>query len=1134
MDKLKWKFISAIILLFFVHNLFAQNTAIDLSLRNVTLKQFIAAVEEKTEYTFMLDNTIDQTQLVTVEVKQENIQTILRKALGTQKYTYEIAGKQIILKPKNATASATPKKITGKVTDEHGEPVIGANIAVKGLAVGTVTGFEGEFTLDVPEHGTLHISYIGYRSLDLPITNKTTLNIRLQEDTEQLNEVVVIGYGTQKKVNLTGSVTSVKMDEVLGNRPVTSLPGALMGNVPGLILSGNSGEPGAGYNLKVRGTSSINGGDPLILVDNVPMNISDINPEDIESVSVLKDASAAAVYGARAAFGVILVTTKKSQKEQKNRFSYSAKLSLSQPQELPRRATPFQTITAAKDAGYVTMWTAQDVDTWLDLLNQYNTTPSLYPDGYAMVDGTRYSLRETDLTRDMMENFGTQQIHDFSVSGGSEKSAYRISLGVLDEDGILRTGKDSYSRYNISSFLSMDVAKWMTAQLSILYSRSKKSDPYNLKFNGKDVWSQSVYAPSFYPTDGMEIDGVYSPFVTPRHILEVAVPDKQKVNRLNVLGRIILSPVKGLTVTGEYSINHTFESVTNYQKHIPNFADGMAFNSMPSSVTQSTYKETKKKTEYNALNIFTTYNAKIKDHDFTLTGGINSEYSNYENLWASRVQMINDELPSIGQGVGLTTAGDDFSEYAIFGLFYRANYSYKNKYLFEASGRYDGSSKFPENNRFGFFPSFSAGWRISEEPFMKEWGSILSNLKIRASWGSIGNQNIDPYSYTPGMESFLADWIVNGQKATTLKSPALVRSNFTWEEVRTTNGGIDIGLLEGKFNGSFDLFRRETLRMLGPGADYPAVVGAAAPLQNSANMLTKGWELQLSWHDKIGNVAYNIGFNISDYKSKITKFKNDTKILTDHYEGETLGEIWGYVTDRYYTEDDFVEGTLKTTAAGELTGGTLKPGIPKVKGYSPNPGDILYKYPDENGDIWSSSNTYDDPGSKRIIGNSSFRYVYGIQASAEWKGFSLSLLLQGVGKRQVWLKNSAVMPYTTNWYIGLNDYQLDYWTPRNTDAFYPRLYQSAGYNTAANSQVQTKYLLDASYLDIKSIVLSYDLSRAIISKARLDNVTFFVNGENLWSFNHFPKGLHPDSKTRAEGAIYPVMRMFTAGLNIAF
>jgi len=965
------------------------------------------------------------------------------------------------------------------------------------------------------------------------VGNQTSINVAMEEETIGIEEVVAVGYGTQKKVNLTGAVSSVKMEEVLGNRPVSSITAALMGNLPGLILSGNSGEPGSGYNIKIRGTSSINGGDPLILVDNVPMNITDINPEDIESVSVLKDASAAAVYGARAAFGVILVTTKKSENDKPNKFSYSSKISFSRPQELAKRATPLQTVTGIKDAGYVSVWTGQDVAPWIDLLTEYENNPSLYPEGYAIENGTRYSLRATDMTKDLIQNFGMKQIHDFSVTGGSAKSAYRLSLGILDEDGIIISGKDSYRRFNVSSFISTDVASWMTAQLSLLYSNGKKKDPFVSTFT-RDVWTQSVYTPSFYPTGGMEYDGEYRSFATPRNIMEIVVPNLSRTNKWNLTGRVILKPLKGLDITGEYSLNQAYESYTEFKKPVTNFMDGMTFGPVTSNITQSTYKETKKQTDYNALNIFATYNQRIEEHEFTLTAGINSEHSYYEDLWANRLGMINNDLPSIGQGVGLITAGDDFTEYTIFGAFYRLNYAFKDKYLLEASGRYDGSSKFPENNRFGFFPSFSAGWRISEEGFINVIKPVVSNLKLRASWGSIGNQNIDPYQYTPGMESFLASWILNGQKATSLKSPALVRSNFTWEEVRTANGGIDVGILDNKLNTSFDIFRRTTLNMLGPGADYPSVVGAAAPLQNAADMQTNGWELQVSWRDKAGEVSYGLGFNLSDNKSKITKFNNDTKILSAHYEGETLGEIWGYVFDRFYTDEDFVEGTLKTTAAGELTGGTLKQGIPKVKGYNPNPGDILYKFPDENGDIWSSANTADDPGSKRIIGNSSYRYVFGINADVEWKGFSLYVLLQGVGKRDVWLKNNTVIPYSTNWHIGLFDYQLDYWTPERTDAFYARIYQSAGYNTAANNQVNTRYLLDASYLDVKSVVLSYDLPKSLVSKMNLDKVTFFVNGENLWSFNYFPDGMHPDTKVRGEGSTYPVMRMFTGGLNITF
>jgi TonB-linked SusC/RagA family outer membrane protein len=1025
------------------------------------------------------------------------------------------------------------KKITGVVTDNNGEAITGATIKVRETSVGTSSGINGEFELTVPLDGILEISYIGYDSQEVSIAGQNIFNIRLTEKTESLEEVVVVGYGLQKKVNLTGAVTSVNMEEVIGNRPVSSVASALLGNVPGLTISGNTGEPGSGYNIQVRGVSSINGGSPLVLVDNVAMSMEDLNPEDIESVSVLKDASASAIYGARAAFGVILITTKKAEKEQKNRFNYSAKLSLSSPQSLGKRATPFQTVKGLKDAGYTSTWTGQNIETWFEQLALYAENPSLFPEGYSNVDGVYYSLRESDPTRDLMDDFGTLQIHDFSFSGGSSKSAYRISLGYMDENGIVATDKDRYRRYNLSSFISMDVASWITTQLSLLYSNGKKTNPSSASF-ARDIWTQSIYTPSYYPTGGMEFDGVYYPFANPRNILDFTIPNELSTNRINLMGRILLKPVKDLTVTGEYSMNHIYEWTPNYRRPITTLADGMTYGKLTSNITESTYRQTKRQTDYQALNLFATYSKIITDHEITVTAGINSEHSYYEDLWAQRLGMINEELPSIGQGVGLITAGDDFSEYAIFGAFYRLNYAFKDRYLFETSGRYDGSSKFPEDNRFGFFPSFSVGWRISEESFMENIKPVVSNLKLRGSWGSIGNQNIDPYSYTPGMEAYLANWLTNGQRPTSLRPPALVRANFTWEEVRTTNAGIDAGLFNNKFNASFDIFRRQTLNMLGPGADYPSVIGAAAPLQNAADMETNGWELQLSWHDKAGDVSYNLGFNISDNRSKITKFNNEAKLLSDHYVGKTIGEIWGYVFDRFYTADDFVEGTLKTTAAGELTGGTLKDGIPKIRGSNPNPGDVLFKYPDENGDIWNSSNTLDDPGSRRIIGNSSYRYVYGFNADVSWKGFSLSVLLQGTGKRHVWQKNSSIIPYTSNYFVSLFDYQLDYWTPENTQAYYPRIYQSAGYNTGNNTNVSDRYLLDASCLDIKSAVLSYDLPKTLITKIKLERVTFFINGENLWSFNHFPDGIHPDNQDKGQGATYPIMRKFTGGLNITF
>lgn len=1061
------------------------------------------------------------------------IQTVLFLVLLNSAYLTIHAVEIVSLQPVESILALEiqQKSVKGRVVDNNGDPLVGVTITVVGTTRGVVTGNDGTYSIEATPTDKLAFSFIGMKKQEISVENQLTINVTLMEDSQQIEDVVVVGYGTQKKVNLTGAVSSVKMDEVIGNRPVTFATTALMGSVPGLVFSGFSGEPGSRYNINIRGTSSINGSQPLVLVDNVPMDLAYVNPEDIESVSVLKDASASAVYGARAAFGVILVTTKKSDKDRPNKFSYSTKISLSNPQELAKRASPLQTVQAMKDAGWKTLWVAgQDIDRWIELLNEYNANPSLYPDGYTRDKNIPYQLKETDVTRDMMANFGIQKIHDFSVSGGSSKSSYRISLGILDDDGILVTNKDKYTRNSVSAFLNTDVAKWLTTEVSLLYTNSKKSDPTDFTA-ARNMWSSSLFQPSFHPVGGMETDDGYKYFSTPRSLLEIAIPDVSKSDRMNLLGRVILKPIEGLNITGEYSLSNFFGSNTRFRKPIRNIIDGMTLDILPSNVTQSSYNEQKLKTVYNAMNLFATYSKAIQNHNFTLMAGINSEHNDDESLTANRIQMINDELPSIGQGVGLITANDGFSEYSLFGTFYRINYSFMDRYLIEASGRYDGSSKFPKSQRFGFFPSFSAGWRINEESFMDFLKDVISNLKLRASWGSIGNQNIDPFQYTPGMQSILANWLINDQKPTSLNPPALVRSNFTWEEVRTLNFGLDFGFFNQKLNGSFDIFNRETLNMLARGLEYPSIIGASAPLQNVADLESKGWELQISWKDKIENTSYSVGFHLSDNISKVKKFKNESKVLTDHYEGQVLGEIWGYETDRLYTVDDFVEGTLDD----RLMGGTLKPGIAKFKGYNPNPGDVLFKNPDENGEVWQGAdNTADNPGSRRIIGNSSPRYIFGFNADVSWKGFGLSILLQGTGKRQAWLRNVTMFPYTHNWMIGLYDYQLDYWTINNPNSFFPRIYASAAYNTEPNYQVQTRYLMNAAYLDIKSVVLSYDLNKSITSKLKMDKISFFLSGENLWSFNHYPEGVHPDNRTRSDGATYPFMRMFTGGLNISF
>ena len=1033
--------------------------------------------------------------------------------------------------------------LTGRVTDQKtGEPLIGVNAVLKGdSSKGTITDVDGNFSLsNVPSDAVVIFSNIGCVTKEVPVNGKQHLDVTLEEDTQLLDEIVVVGYGTQKKVNLTGSVAQVKMDDIVGNRPVTSIADALMGNVPGLVLSGNTGEPGSGFDYQIRGTSSINGGSPLILVDGISMDISSLNPNDIESVSVLKDASASAIYGARAAFGVILITTKKSMHDRKPTITFSSKITMSNPQELPQRASARENIQALMDTAEPNFQGGQSYETWLKLLDEYAKNPNAYPDGYAEVDGFRYALKETDGTKDMMST-GVQQIYDLAVAGGSERTKYRISVGYTSEDGVLKTNKDSYTRYNVSSFVSSNVNKWLTAELTSLYTHTDKLNPDTAGQNGRDIWAMTTYLPSFAPLGDIVVDGNTHEFFTPKHLLERVEPRKTQYDRLNMIGRLILNPVKGLTVTGEYSINKTFYTNTTYNKKIDGFIDIRDYTYVPASREFSTYSLQKASTDYSATNLFATYTNKISKHEFAVTGGMNVEQYYNENMTTSRDEMINDELPSLSQATGTIKTSDSYTQNAIFGLFYRANYSYGDRYLFEASGRYDGSSKFPAANRFGFFPSFSAGWRIDKESFAENWNAV-DNLKLRASWGNIGNQNIAEYAYLPTMEDEKAKWGVNLDKPTTLTSPNLVRSNFTWETVRTTNIGIDWGFFRNRLSGSFDIFRRETLDMLAPGAEHPSVLGASSPLQNAANMRSDGWELQISWRDRIGEVNYSIGFNISDAVSVITKYNNPTKSLDmAYYEGMVLGEIWGYVSDRLYTVDDFVEGTLNDTGAGRLTGGTLKEGVPYFEGTDPNPGDMMYKYADKDGKVWKSLNTVDDPGSRRIIGNSTPRYNFGLNGSVSYKGWTLSFFFQGVGKRDVWMRNSITAPLPSAFDYAVYENVLDYWTPDNTDAFFTRLYPKAGYNTGANTQVQTRYLLDGSFIDLKSLTLSYEFPQRWMNKIGLGGATVFANGENLFSINHMPKGLHPMSTTRGYvsgvgvgGAIYPVMRKFTFGINLRF
>jgi TonB-linked SusC/RagA family outer membrane protein len=918
------------------------------------------------------------------------------------------------------------------------------------------------------------------------------------------------------------------MSDVVGDRPVTDLAKALQGAAPGLQVTYGSGEPGAAATLNIRGVTSINRGSPLILVDNVPvLDISMVNPNDIESISVLKDAASASIYGGRTAFGVILITTKKAGKDQKVKFEYSNNFSLNRAAELPEKASPMQTVQAYKDGGYVSYWTGQVIDTWLGLLNDYAQNPSAYPDGSGYVTGLRYPLQQFDMAKDMFRT-GLDQNHNLSMSGGSPKTAYRISLGSTNQNGLLVTDKDGYSRTSINSFVSSDIKNWFTAQLNVGYSNSDKTFPSTSYPYG--IFGSLGVMPSYTPL-GFDAAGV--PYSTPKNLIDLSGPGSRKQGDLRTTGRIILTPLAGLKLTGEYTYNKLNVNETSFDKK---FSVTNTSTFLPSTSTaNSTYRKTLGFTDYKSINLFANYEKKLGQHTLSAIAGFNQEDSYTESLYSQMTQMINDDLPSISQGTGVLTSKDAFTEYGVSGWFGRLNYSFQDKYLLELNGRYDGSSKFPPGHKYGFFPSLSAGWRVGEEGFMAALKPVLSEFKLRGSWGNIGNQTIlfpddspNNYPFIPGMAASFSNWIANNQRYNTLTPPALVSSNFTWEKVRSFNLGLNLGLFDHKFQGSFDWYQRETIGMLTQGAQLPSVLGTTAPLQNAANLRTNGWELEVSWRDKIGEVSYSIGANLYDTKSKITKYGNAVGNLTDRYVGQNFNEIYGYTTDRLYTVDDFVTGSLNST----LTGGTLKPGIPKVKGSFPNPGDVLYVDYNGDGEISVASNTLADPGDRKVIGNSTRRMQYGINGSLAWKGFDLSFFMQGIGKRDLWINTDLTFPINGE-FSTLFASQTDYWTPNNLSANYARLYQRASGNTGNNRLVQTRYLANGAYWRLKNLTVGYTLPN-LSKKVKVDKIRVFFSGENLFTYKHLPNGIDPEGIDKGNGITYPFTKMYSFGLNLNF
>lgn len=1089
-------------------------------------------------------------------------------------------------------AMAEPIAIVGKVVDANGEPLVGASVAEAGTSNGTITDLDGAFVLTVEKNVTLLVSYVGYK--DQEVRAHKDMVVMLREDTQVLDEVVAIGYGTQKKANLTGAVTTVDVSKTLESKSESDVTKALQGAVPGLTITNATGDLDADPTVVIRGIGTLSNSGvstPLYVVDGVPMeNLGYLNPNDIESISVLKDASSTAIYGTRAAFGVVLVTTKTAKTAEKVSVTYNNNFAWSRASAMPEYPTVLEQVkamTMANDnAGVASELFGMYINTddfiakataWQEwaATQGWKNGKSPYRE---MVYGLDYDNKgfyaDWDVAGIMFNNAAPSQNHNLSVSGNSGKTNYYMSLGYNHQQGIMNFNPDKMDKFNATVNLSTKVNNWL--EIGGRFNMQHRTYSYpEVRGQGtyQYVWRWgSFFGPYGYFEDenGHQFDG--------RQMIgfrKAAGDAYRKRMNLRAGGFIKLNLAKGLTFNGDYTFTYRAgrykavglpEDIVNtwslqgtYDKQgnlVSEFTHG--------PINTSTYIETENSHYYNHVaNMYFNYNGSWKGHNLNVMVGANIDKDEYEKLYYER----HDLLSSDKHEMHLTGSDYDYSHShphnGSVGIFGRINYDYKGIYLLEFSARGDASSKFPSHSQWAFFPSGSVGYRLSEEPYFQEAKNYVSNLKVRASYGTIGNQEIGSYMFLETMDKGQVGWLGDtDSKYYYFGTPKLVSPTLTWETIATANVGIDLGFFNNDLNINFDWYQRDTKDMLAPGAALPQVLGTSAPYMNAGSLRTRGWELNIDWrhvfHDA-GDLAVHANFNLADYKATIMDWDSNNLVNTN-YAGKEYGEIWGFETKGYFESSDF-KTIINDKGKEEVV---YADGVPSQKGlesgdFKYGPGDV--KFVDQNGDgkIDWGEGTVEDHGDLVKIGNSTPRFQYSFRLGAEWKGLDIDLFFQGVGKRDMWTQSAFVMPMTRG-VDAIYASQMDYITNDEVaagtirqDADYPRLYGGgAGQGNASSSIMdggkfnfypQDKYLVNMAYLRLKNLTVGYTLPQKWTRKATIEKVRIYASFNNLADLiNHTAKfGFDPETSTGRGTGSYgngtygrtePLYRSYSFGLQV--
>ena len=1149
------------------------------------MREVIKELEETTEYRFFYNDGIKGLNSpISVDVEDADINAVMDAIAKQANVAYVLkSGHQIVLSSVKTVQQQGNKKVTGTITDPKGEPIIGANVVVKGSTNGTITDIDGHFSIEVTPNAILQVSYIGYVAQDVPVGNKDNLVISIHEDTQKLDEVVVVGYGSQKKVNLTGAVEQVTGD-VFEGRPTANATQMLEGVVPNLNISLSDGKPGRTADFNVRGAGSINGGSALVLIDGVEGDPSMLNPNDIESISVLKDAAASAIYGARAPFGVVLITTKNAT-EGKPKVTWSSSYSLQSPQNVPDVVSDgyiwakhfydaYFNYNQANPSGINK--TQQFSVAWLDEYKRRHETGdfgTVISDGSIGTKGRYvYYPEGTDYYDLMYKKSVFAQNQNLSISGSDGKFDYYLSGRFYSYDGLFDSDEqtDKFKTYNMRFKGGYQLTPWLKINNNFEFSHNKYYNPITYSEGSGVVWRNIAdeghpSSPLFNPDGTMTYSAVYTVGDLLYGRSGITTKNSNLKNTTTFNAKFLGDRLR---VNGDFTYQQKTQEKTKKQVRSPYARSADANGESKIEYITGTYSnlaETTDHTNYLATNLFAEFEETFAEkHYFKAMAGWNYEKSSFKRIYAYNDDLLTDDVDNMNLVMGTDNRSitSQWKAYQFGGAFFRLNYAFDDRYLLEVNGRYDGSSRFPSDERWAFFPSASVGWRISQEPWWNVKSEHISNAKVRFSWGSLGNAaGLSNYQYIQTLGISKSDYILDGLRQNYMSSPAALPGNLTWETATTYDIGVDLGFFDNRLTVSGDYYIRKTTDMIVNGPTVPDVFGASSPKGNYADMSTYGYELSLEWKDGFDLAGkrfnYSIKGTLADYYSVIDKFNNANMSLSEYanqsldknyYEGMRIGEIWGFVSNGLWQDQagiDAAEAAAK--AAGQSY---YNPLMQTSKTYKLYPGDIKFEDLNGNGYIDRGQNTVDDPGDRKIIGNEEPRYIYSFTLSADWNNIWVSAFFQGVGKQDWYPSNEA----STFWgqynrpYNQMPSWHVDnYWTPENPDAFLPRYtgYYAPFYGGHKNAN--TRYLMNAAYLRLKNIQVGYNLPSEWIKKLHLTNVGIYLSGENLFTWSplyKYSKDVNVSnigesdkdltSSNSGDGYNYPMMKSFSIGLNVTF